>query len=321
MTYFSPPAISILPSNEAASTSSQKRTQTTEPSEKPTSITKTDHWSADAYSASASFVHDKTVTHKLLSYLSPQPTDNVLDIGCGDGKFTSNYASSVSSVLGVDLSPSFIESARKDFSGSNGNGNVKFILQDCARLETCEEVTRQNGTFSKVVSNAALHWILRDPKTRQGTLQACHDALAPGGLFAFEMGGKGNVAEVHAALIAALMHHGGMGVVEAREKCQWFFPSDASMREALEGVGFQVEVCELEYRPTKLTEGEKGGLEGWVRLMGGGMLEGIEDVGKREAAIKEICEVLETVVTREEDGSKYLGYVRLRGLARKPQKS
>jgi len=38
---------------------------------------------------------------------------------------------------------------------------------------------------------------------------------------------------------------------------------------------------------------------------------------QREDIVKQVCDVLETVVTREEDGSQYLNYVRLRAVARK----
>ena len=171
-------------------------------------------------------------------------------------------------------------------------------------------------TLCSSVSNAALHWILRSPDTRHATLRAICSALKPNGKFVFEMGGAGNVGEVHSALFFAMMRHGEMSVAAAQAANPWFFPSERWMRTTLEEIGFKVEKLELEYRPTRLTDDkEKGGLEGWVRLMGASMLETIEDVGKRESAVKEVCEVLGPIVTREEDGSQWLGYVRLRGVA------
>ena len=151
------------------------------------------------------------------------------------------------------------------------------------------------------------------------TLSGCFAALKPGGRFVFEMGGAGNVAETHTALLWALRRFGGLIIEEAREADPWFFPSEKWMERALGECGFEVERLELEYRPTKLTElsGSAGGLEGWLRLMGGSMLDRIPE-GRRDEAVREICEVLETVVKREEDGSKWLGYVRLRGVARRP---
>jgi hypothetical protein len=168
------------------------------------------------------------------------------------------------------------------------------------------------------ISNAALHWILRDESTRLSTLQAIHDSLKLGGAFVFEMGGHGNVGEAVATLLSVLTHNGAT-ISQARESCPWFFPSEDWMRGALEKVGFRdIEKLEVEYRPTKLTaeQGGNGGVEGWVRLMGAQMLEILEGEA-RERAIREACEVLETIVTRDEDGSKWLGYVRLRGVVRK----
>lgn len=147
------------------------------------------------------------------------------------------------------------------------------------------------------------------------TLRAIHDSLKPGGAFMFEMGGHGNVAEIMTALIYTLTQQ-GIPVEKAKEANPWFFPSEPWMKDALEKVGFHVEKLETEYRPTKLTTDVNGGLAGWVRLMGAQYLE-VLPVEKRDEAVRHICDVLEPVVTREEDGSQWLGYVRLRGIARK----
>lgn len=127
------------------------------------------------------------------------------------------------------------------------------------------------------------------------------------------MGGHGNVPEVHTALLSALVHH-GVSIEKARAASPWFFPSQTWMQSTLETLGFRVETMEIEYRPTKLTADANGGIEGWVRLMGAPMLEVLEPE-KRESAVGEVCMLLESVITREEDGSKWLGYVRLRGVA------
>lgn len=163
------------------------------------------------------------------------------------------------------------------------------------------------------VSNAALHWILKDASTRLGVLEAIYRCLKPNGTFVFEMGGHGNVPEVHSALLAAVIHQGAT-IQQARTADPWFFPSETWMRAKLEEIGFRVEKLEVEYRPTRLTADANGGLAGWVRLMGSEILD-IVDADRREAAVEEVSQVLETVITREEDGSGWLGYVRLRGVA------
>jgi SAM-dependent methyltransferase len=54
----------------------------------------------------------------------------------------------------------------------------------------------QDGSFDKCFSNAAMHWILRPEEKREQFFRGVRNALKPGGVFAFEMGGMGNVAEV-----------------------------------------------------------------------------------------------------------------------------
>ncbi|KAL6233470.1 hypothetical protein BDW75DRAFT_252034 [Aspergillus navahoensis] len=267
-------------------------------------IEQKDHWSSEAYSTSASFVPKLAQT--LLQYLDPQPTDKVLDIGCGDGKYTELFLPRVSKVLGVDSSPAMIEAAKKNYGGEK----AEFRVLNCCFLEQDGDVA--DGSWDKVVSNAALHWILRNEKTRLSTLKGIHASLKKGGTFVFEMGGHGNVAEIQAAMQYALLRQ-GISIEKAREAYPWYFPSVSWMTSALESIGFNVVKMETEYRPTKLTSDVNGGLAGWVRLMGAAFLDVLE-AEKREDVVREVCKVLQTAVTRE-DGSQWLGYVRLRGLA------
>ncbi|PYH91326.1 S-adenosyl-L-methionine-dependent methyltransferase [Aspergillus ellipticus CBS 707.79] len=272
-----------------------------------------DHWSAEAYSTSASFVPKLTQT--LLRYLDPQPTDRVLDVGCGDGKFTELFLPSIAYVLGIDSSPAMIDAANTDYRSAK----AEFRVLDCCYLDREAEGLCGGGVgegkWDKVISNAALHWILRPESTRLKTLAGIHACLKPGGVFVFEMGGHGNVAEVQSALIYALVQN-GVSVEEVRRVNPWFFPSVEWMTAALEGVGFTVERMEIEDRPTKLTADKNGGLAGWVRLMGARFLEVLPEE-KREGVVRQVCEVLFTALTRVEDGSQWLGYRRLRGLARR----
>lgn len=274
-----------------------------------------DHWSAEKYSAAANFVPQ--LTTKVLQHLSPQPGESILDIGCGDGQLTTKLASSVGPtgrVLGLDASASFIASAR----AANTHPHCAYELQDCTALAA--NASAASAQWDKAFSNAAMHWILREPATRAGFFAAVHGLLKPGGKFVFEMGGKGNVAEFHAAFVGALTTHGGLGIARARAASPWFFPSTDWMAMALGEAGFDVEVCESEYRPTKLTEEKEdgsGGVEGWVRLMGAKFLEAVEGEERREKVVRAVCDWVEDAVQREEDGSKWIGYVRCRAVATK----
>jgi trans-aconitate methyltransferase len=255
----------------------------------------------------------------VVSYLDPQPGERILDLGCGDGVLTAQIAETISpgEIIGLDASSFMIAAAKEKFPPSDSR-KCSFHVQDCTNFPAETKAKYLDGKWDKVFSNAALHWILRNPATRKDVLRAAYDALKPSGVFVFEMGGHGNVGEVYSALIAALVAQ-GYSPEEANERSPWFFPSTDWMRGALQEVGFEVDTVEIEYRPTKLTPkdaGGTGGLEGWNRLMGAEFLADLDDA-KRNEAIKMVVDILDTFITRVEDGSQWLGYVRLRGVARK----
>ena len=246
-----------------------------------------------------------------MQWLEPQPNDIILDLGCGDGLRSAKICSSCSRLDGFDASPNLIKAAENTYGTSEG---LTWNIADCRFLETNKTV--KEAEYTKVFSNAALHWILRDPSTRMSVFRGAYRALRPSGTFVFEMGGAGNVADVHAALLAALVHQ-GVGIEKARDASPWYFPSEEVMKEMLEEAGFHVEKIKLDYRPTKLTAEKDGGLEGWVRLMGASFFDALPTKFIREAAVREVCGVLQTVLAHHEDGSMGLGYVRLKVLARK----
>lgn len=62
--------------------------------------------------------------------------------------------------------------------------------------------------FDAVFSNAALHWMSKDPVR---VIQGVRRALKPGGQFVGEFGGHGNVAAVVTA-ISAVLHNRGVDI-------------------------------------------------------------------------------------------------------------
>lgn len=171
----------------------------------------------------------------------------------------------------------------------------------------------QEGTYTKAFSNAAMHWILgaTSPAGHASFFRSIHAALKPNGIFAFETGGLGNVAEMRTAIFMAVARHVGIDAAFAANP--WFFPDEAWVRSMLECAGFRVDKVEREWRPTTADE---AGVDGWVRLMGREILEVVPEGEAREAATREAVDVLARVC-RKPDGGEMLSYVRLRCLATK----
>ncbi|TAQ84746.1 hypothetical protein B7494_g6941 [Chlorociboria aeruginascens] len=189
------------------------------------------------------------------------------------------------------------------------------LVLDATVLSTTHIAT-QREIYTKIFSNAALHWILRSPASRAPIFKTLHTLLQPAGTMVFEMGGMGNVAEMRTALLSCVGRR--IGIEKTREVDPWFFPDEVWMRWMLEEEvgGWKVERCEREYRPTRADD---GGVEGWVRLMGKQFLDAVgkeKGKGEREECAKEVVEVLKTVTTSP-GGGDWFGYVRLRVLAKK----
>lgn len=138
-------------------------------------------------------------------------------------------------------------------------------------------------------------------------------ALRPGGTFALEMGGLGNVSEMRTALLLAVSRRAEGGLPAALAADPWFFPDEVWLTRALETAGFRVDKVEREWRPTAAGD---GGAEGWIRLFGKQILDVISDDGLREEAVKEVASVL-NVVCENPGGGQMISYVRLRALATK----
>jgi trans-aconitate methyltransferase len=248
----------------------------------------TQTWDPLAYGRNGAFVHE--LAGGVLEWLNPEPGEYILDLGCGDGQLTQRITDSGAHVLGTDASPEMVAAAR-------GRGIE-------AEQAKAEELPFRDGTFDAAFSNAVLHWV----RDQDAMLTQVHRVLKPGGRFVAEMGGHGNIAAIHVALMAILERHG----FGDREKGVNYYPTPNSYTERLKQHGFRVEQMALIPRPTKLPE---SGMEGWLRTFRRGVLEGLPE-DTREAVIKEIVQLLAPAL-RDEGGNWIADYVRLRFVARK----
>src|SRR5690606_40242267 len=106
--------------------------------------------------------------------LDPQPGERIIDLGCGTGTFSAEIAERGAEVLGIDGNPEMVAQAAAAHPG------LTFIVGAAHDFTVGE-------TFDAVASNAALHWMSRDPDAVIGRVYA---ALRPGGRFVGELGGE-----------------------------------------------------------------------------------------------------------------------------------
>ncbi len=249
-------------------------------------------WDPQAYGKNGAFVHG--MAGGVVEWLNAQPGERILDLGCGDGQLTHRLAESGACVVGVDASPQMVTASR--------------ALGVVAEEARAEALPHFDGVFDAVFSNAMLHWV----RDQDAMLAQVHRVLRPGGRFVAEMGGHGNIAAIHVALIAVLERYG----VGERERQENYFPTADAYKQRMERHGFTVEKIALIPRPTPLGE---DGMKGWLRTFRRGVLDALpEDI--REKVVEE-AERLLAPALRDEQGQWFADYVRLRFVARKPSPS
>ena len=244
-------------------------------------------WKADRYAEHAPFV--PLFGQRVLDLLNPQRGERILDLGCGNGVLSEKIREAGATVVGVDGSPDMVDAAR--------HRGIDARLIDATDLAFDAE-------FDAAFSNAALHWMKRDP---DAVLCGVRRSLKPGGRFAAEFGGHGNVAAITVALVAVLSRH---GIESAVSLSPWYFPTADEYRAKLEHAGFHVESIELIPRLTLLPTD----MRGWLETFAGPFFSVLPEV-QRASAIAEAVDLLRPALC-DTEGRWTVDYVRLRFLAR-----
>ncbi|MCR9220245.1 MAG: class I SAM-dependent methyltransferase [Alphaproteobacteria bacterium] len=243
-------------------------------------------WDPDRYRREAGFVAELGLP--VLDLLDPRPGERILDLGCGEGALTAKLAAAGAQVVGVDASPEQIARARDE--GLDAHVVDGQALASEAAFE---------AAFDAVFTNAALHWMKRDP---DAVIAGVARALKPGGRFVGEFGGAGNVAAIRDALRAELSARG----IDPAPYDPWFFPSVDDYRARLEAGGFAVREIALIPRPTPLP----GDISGWLSTFGESFLNALPEADRADAVAAARARL--APVLAGPDGSWTADYVRLR---------
>ncbi|MFA7252794.1 MAG: class I SAM-dependent methyltransferase [Candidatus Paceibacterota bacterium] len=91
--------------------------------------------------------HWYTIYNPILKYLGDLRGKRILDLGCGSGELTVKLADSAKEVVGVDLSPEWIDHCNKTYH----NNNLTFFTGDARNLDKLKD-----KHFDIVILNAVL---------------------------------------------------------------------------------------------------------------------------------------------------------------------
>ena len=250
-------------------------------------------WNARDYARDARFVADLAAS--LVDVLDPKAGERILDLGCGDGVLSQAITERGAEVLGIDASADMVAAARER--------GVNAVVADGHDLGSSATIT---GTFDAIFSNAALHWMKRDP---QAVVDGVYQRLVPGARFVGEFGGAGNVAPVQSALRAEAEVRGH----DPDRLDPWYFPTNDEYRQRLVRAGFVVDQLSSFERPTPLP----GDMSAWLSTLAGPFVNAFTDGAPRRDYIAAVRARLVDVL-QDEQGRWVVPYVRLRFVAHRP---
>jgi trans-aconitate 2-methyltransferase len=186
---------------------------------------------------------------ELRSNLNLLGNEAVLDVGCGDGKITADFAAALPQgrVMGTDSSVEMIDYAARTYLADN----LAFNVVDARKLAFEEE-------FDLVFSNATLHWV----DDHRSVLQGISRALKPGGRLVISCGGRGNAVDV-LAVLAEVTALPAWREYFGDFRNPYFFYGDDEYAQWLPVAGLQADSLKLV--PKDMTHLGADGLAGWIR--------------------------------------------------------
>lgn len=178
--------------------------------------------------------------------------ESVLDVGCGDGKITADFATTLPKgrVIGVDSSAEMIAYATRTYA-TRQYPNLTFAYVDARSLDFDQK-------FDLCFSNATLHWV----NDHEAFLNGARRSLRPGGRLVISCGGQGNAADVLQVFSELIASESWQHYFDGFHN-PYFFYGDQEYALWLEKAGFIIEQLELVSKD--MTHSGKEGLAGWIR--------------------------------------------------------
>lgn len=184
--------------------------------------------------------------------LKLQGNESILDVGCGDGKITADFAAALPQgrVVGIDSSPEMIAYAVEVYPASQ-YPNLSFACIDARSLPFENE-------FDLVFSNAVLHWV----DDHLAFLNGASRGLRLGGRLIVSCGGEGNAAQV-LQIFSHVVRREPWNTYFDDFRNPYFFYGIEAYQNWLHQAGLQSD--RLELVPKDMTHPAPDGLAAWIR--------------------------------------------------------
>ena len=159
-----------------------------------------------------------------------EPSETVLDIGCGTGSLGIKCIERGARVVGMDISDSMIKECRKNLRRSGNEDRFRIIKDSVTNLEKHFEANSLDAIVSTMVVGELSRPYL------EHIFSECHKILKPGGkiLIADEVWPEGKMARFFFRIVMGLMWVPQFAILRRA-----FFPIK-DLRGIIEGAGFEI---------------------------------------------------------------------------------
>jgi trans-aconitate 2-methyltransferase len=259
------------------------------------------NWNAEDYQQNSAA--QQQWARELIAKLALTGSENLLDLGCGDGKITAEIADRLpnGTVIGIDNSSSMITLARQQYPISR-YPNLSFERMDARALAF-------ENQFDVVFSNAVLHWI----KDHRPVVEGLFKSLKPGGKILLQMGAKNGVS-VYLSVLNQMLSLPEWKVYFQDFEFPYGFMGVEDYEVMLPAAGFHIKRVELIAKDAVHANREK--FKGWIRTTWLPYTERVPE-SKREQFIELIATRYLEKNPRDADGCVHVPMVRLEVAAEK----
>ncbi len=234
---------------------------------------------------------------ELQATLNLQGAEAILDVGCGDGKISADFAQLVSNgrVVAVDSSPEMIEYAIETYPSAQ-YPNLSFVCGDAQDLTFEQE-------FDLIFSNAVLHWMADHP----AFLGGARKALRGSGRLIVSCGGKGNAIDILQVFAELVVSNPWQQYFDGFAN-PYFFYDVTDYQKWLPAAGFTAN--RLALIPKDMIHGSRAEFMAWIRTAWLPFTSKVPE-GDRHQFIEEFVDRYLALIPVDDQGCTHVQMVRL----------